>query len=209
MLSNYQNTGSLYLQYGKKEKDKAISITVRGGPLGCETSRFSHFLDNRLTDGGEVACLARRSPFTPRKIPGTGGVDPGATVRLDGLGQLKNPVISYGIESAKLQYVFKAASVHIKTTKRRTAILSNTPNMSSIAFTAAGSLATRQIVLLEGTARTCSFWCPHREETNRSYFQRPRRPRNRRFTSNPPSWTCTGHLHIVLELRRAKSTTAS
>jgi hypothetical protein len=43
----------------------------RGGPQGCETSRFPHFLDNRLTDGGEIVNLMRRSPFTPTKIPGT------------------------------------------------------------------------------------------------------------------------------------------
>jgi hypothetical protein len=29
------------------------------------------FLDNRLTDCGEVVSLMRRPPFTPRKIPGT------------------------------------------------------------------------------------------------------------------------------------------
>jgi hypothetical protein len=33
-------------------------------------SRLTHFLDNRLTDGGDVS-LARRSLFIPRKIPGT------------------------------------------------------------------------------------------------------------------------------------------
>jgi hypothetical protein len=34
--------------------------------------RGSHILlDNRLTDGDEVASLTRRPPFTPRKIPGT------------------------------------------------------------------------------------------------------------------------------------------
>jgi hypothetical protein len=33
-------------------------------------SRLPHFLHNRLTDGGEVVSLARRPPFTPRKIPG-------------------------------------------------------------------------------------------------------------------------------------------
>jgi hypothetical protein len=31
----------------------------------------SYFLDNRLTDGGEVVSPKRRPPFTPRKIPGT------------------------------------------------------------------------------------------------------------------------------------------
>jgi hypothetical protein len=30
-----------------------------------------NFLDNRLTDTGEVLTLTRRPPFTPGKIPGT------------------------------------------------------------------------------------------------------------------------------------------
>jgi hypothetical protein len=34
-------------------------------------SSLPHFLDDRLTDGGEVISLTRRPPFTPRKIPGT------------------------------------------------------------------------------------------------------------------------------------------
>jgi hypothetical protein len=34
-------------------------------------SRLPHFLDNRLTDGGEVVSLTRRSPFKPRKSPAT------------------------------------------------------------------------------------------------------------------------------------------
>jgi hypothetical protein len=38
----------------KKKKGKAVSVTGCGGPLGCERWRFPHFLDNRLTDGGEV-----------------------------------------------------------------------------------------------------------------------------------------------------------
>jgi hypothetical protein len=54
----------------KKVKDKAVSAISRGGPQGCETSRLSHFLDNRLTHGGEVVSLTRRPPFTTRKIPG-------------------------------------------------------------------------------------------------------------------------------------------
>jgi hypothetical protein len=55
----------------KMVSGKAIPATVREGPQGCETSRFPHFLDNRLTEVGEVAGLTRRPPFTPRKIPGT------------------------------------------------------------------------------------------------------------------------------------------
>jgi hypothetical protein len=52
-------------------KDTAITVTGHGGPLGCETSRLPHFLDNLLTDGGEVVRITRRLSFTPRKIHGT------------------------------------------------------------------------------------------------------------------------------------------
>jgi hypothetical protein len=51
--------------------DKIIPVTGRGGPYGCETSRPQHFLDTRLTDGGEVVSLTRRPPFTPGKFPDT------------------------------------------------------------------------------------------------------------------------------------------
>jgi hypothetical protein len=33
--------------------------------------RIPHFLENRLTEDGEVVSLMRRPLFTPRKIPGT------------------------------------------------------------------------------------------------------------------------------------------
>jgi hypothetical protein len=59
---------SMYVKIGKK--DKAIPVSGRGGPQGCETSRLPYFVDSRLTDGGEVS-LTRRPPFTPRIIPGT------------------------------------------------------------------------------------------------------------------------------------------
>jgi hypothetical protein len=48
-------------------KGKAIPVTCREGPYGCETSRLPHFLDNRPTDGGEVVSLTHRPPFTPQK----------------------------------------------------------------------------------------------------------------------------------------------
>jgi hypothetical protein len=57
--------------YWYKVKGKAIHLTGREGPWGCETSRLPHFLENRLTDGGKFVILQRRPPFTPRKIPGT------------------------------------------------------------------------------------------------------------------------------------------
>jgi hypothetical protein len=45
-------------------KRKAIPVT------GRETSRVPHFIDSRLTDGGEVVSLTRRPFFTPKKISG-------------------------------------------------------------------------------------------------------------------------------------------
>jgi hypothetical protein len=48
---------------------KAIPVTGRESPLGCDKSKLPHFLDNRLTDGGEAVSLTRRPPFTPQEDP--------------------------------------------------------------------------------------------------------------------------------------------
>jgi hypothetical protein len=53
--------------WGKMVKGKAIPVTGREGPYGCETSRLPHFLDTRLTDGGEVVSLTSWPPFTPQE----------------------------------------------------------------------------------------------------------------------------------------------
>jgi hypothetical protein len=60
---------TMIIQYSDKE-DKASHVTGRGSPCGCEISRLEHFLDSRLTDGGDIS-LMRMSPLAPRKIPGT------------------------------------------------------------------------------------------------------------------------------------------
>jgi hypothetical protein len=53
-----------------------------------------HYLDNRLTDGGEVVSLTRRPRFTPQEdslalIYVRGRVNITAMVWLEGLGKLK------------------------------------------------------------------------------------------------------------------------
>jgi hypothetical protein len=50
-----------------KKRGMAIPVTGHGGPEGCEMSRLLHFLDNRLTDGGEVVILTCRLPSTPQE----------------------------------------------------------------------------------------------------------------------------------------------
>jgi hypothetical protein len=71
---------------------------------------LQHFPGNGFTGGGEVTSLTRRLPFTaPERllvlISVRGWVDPRAIVRLDGLGQLKNPVASLEIEPAVFRFV--------------------------------------------------------------------------------------------------------
>jgi hypothetical protein len=65
------NTEIFEYEKSKKAKGKSIPVTGRGGPYGCEMLRLPHFLDNRLTDDGEVVSLTRRPTFTTRNIPGT------------------------------------------------------------------------------------------------------------------------------------------
>jgi hypothetical protein len=53
-MINILNTFIIYIY------DTAIPVTGREGLYVCETSRLPHFLDHRLTDGGEVVRLTRR-----------------------------------------------------------------------------------------------------------------------------------------------------
>jgi hypothetical protein len=57
------------LEYNKV--NKAIPVTGRGGLQGCKLSNNPHFLDNRLTEGGEIVSHTYRQHFTPRNIIGT------------------------------------------------------------------------------------------------------------------------------------------
>jgi hypothetical protein len=51
----------------KVKKGKAIPVTGRGGPQGCEMSRLPYFLYNWLTDGVEVVSLTHELLFTPQE----------------------------------------------------------------------------------------------------------------------------------------------
>jgi hypothetical protein len=68
-LVDFYLTVRRFIQEGGK--DKVISVTGRGGPWVCEMSRLPHFLESRLTDGGEVVSITLRPNFNPKKIPGT------------------------------------------------------------------------------------------------------------------------------------------
>jgi hypothetical protein len=47
----------------KLKKGKTTPVTGCGGLYGCETSTIPHFLDNRLTHGGNALNLTCRPPF--------------------------------------------------------------------------------------------------------------------------------------------------
>jgi hypothetical protein len=62
-----------------------------------------HFLDNRLTDGGDVVSIMRRPRFIPRKMCAAHFCQrlsrpPRAIVGLEGLSKSRNPMTSSGIE---------------------------------------------------------------------------------------------------------------
>jgi hypothetical protein len=50
-----------------KKKGNAITVTRLGGLYRCETLRISQFLDNLLTDSGEIVILTRRPHFIPQE----------------------------------------------------------------------------------------------------------------------------------------------
>jgi hypothetical protein len=96
----------------KKDNCKKRYIYPRNRPwrlIECETSRLSHFLDNRFTDGGDVSLTSRPLLYFQERflvlISVGGWVDPRAIVRLEGFGKLKNPMTSLRREPATFRLV--------------------------------------------------------------------------------------------------------
>jgi hypothetical protein len=58
-VTNGRGTSALPICLNK-QRVKAIPVSDRAGQEGCEASRLPHFLDNRLTDVGEVVTLTQR-----------------------------------------------------------------------------------------------------------------------------------------------------
>jgi hypothetical protein len=91
-----------------KGKGKAIPVIGRGGPYGCETLRFPHFLDNWPTDGGKVASPMHRPPCTPQEDSWYSflleAVDLMAIVWLEGLDKFKRSTSS-GLNPATFRLV--------------------------------------------------------------------------------------------------------
>jgi hypothetical protein len=53
------------------EKCAKQKVKVKKAHRVVKRRGFHHFLNNRLTDGGEVVSPTLRPPFTPRVIPGS------------------------------------------------------------------------------------------------------------------------------------------
>jgi hypothetical protein len=53
------------------QKVKVVPVTCREIPQDCDKLRLLHYVDNRLTDGGEIVSLTRRPTFIPRNLLGT------------------------------------------------------------------------------------------------------------------------------------------
>jgi hypothetical protein len=70
MVSSFRAWLSSTFFHQYKGKGKAIPVTGHEYPLVCEMSRLLHFLDSRVTDGGEVVSPRRRPPFTPQEDSG-------------------------------------------------------------------------------------------------------------------------------------------
>jgi hypothetical protein len=74
-----------------------MPVTGRGGPGSCETTRLPHFLQNQLTDGGEVVSLKmklRLYKVLATRYPVLGPSRPQGHSAAGSLGKLNNVGVS-------------------------------------------------------------------------------------------------------------------
>jgi hypothetical protein len=88
--SDHQTTEAVHLSTYRPLRSKTILVTGHGRPSGYYMSMLPYIVDNRLVDGGEFPSLTLQSPFT--------SVDRRATLWLEGLCELKNPMPSSGMK---------------------------------------------------------------------------------------------------------------
>lgn len=94
---------SLFLSFLALRKTNILTVAGCGGSWGHKASRIPHFLHGRLTGDGWIVGLTCRPPFAPEGIPrahfcSEAGLNPRTVVRLEGLGQLRDPITSPVIE---------------------------------------------------------------------------------------------------------------
>jgi hypothetical protein len=68
VISDIRKKNVLLFVHSSSISKKRLPIKGRAGLNGGDVSRIPHFVDIRLTDGGEFVSLRRRPSFTPRKI---------------------------------------------------------------------------------------------------------------------------------------------
>jgi hypothetical protein len=100
---------------GHRIKSKAVPVTGHGDPYNCETSRLPRFLENRRWGCQHYASAAFYSSGRFLVLISIRGwVHPRDIVRLEGLGELKNPMTSSGIEPATFLNCATACSAAIE-----------------------------------------------------------------------------------------------
>jgi hypothetical protein len=88
-----------------EQDPKAMPVTGRGSPQGCETSRLPHFLDNQLIDGGDISLTHRPAGLYHQEYFWHSFLSEAESTLGSLLVRLKNPLTSSGIEVATFRLI--------------------------------------------------------------------------------------------------------